>query len=52
MLFDKKQLLYEPFLALKHALMLVLKVLCEHIVIFIVQITYKLAAFINFHSFW
>ena len=51
MLLDKKQLLYEPFLVLDRALMLVLKLLCEHR-FFIVQIAYKLVAFINFHSFW
>ena len=51
MLLDEKQLLYETFLVLNHALMLVLKLLSEQHSLFIVQIAYKLVALINFHSF-
>ena len=50
MLLDKKQLLYELFLVLDHALMLVLVILHEQHS-FIIQIAYKLLALINFHFF-
>ena len=49
MLFDKKQLLYEVFLVLDHALMLVLVILHGQHDFFIIQIAYKLFALINFH---
>ena len=39
---DRKQLLYELFLVLDHALMLVLVILCGQHSSFIVQIAYKL----------
>ena len=51
MLLDRKQLLYELFLVLDHALMLVLVILCGQHSSFIVQIAYTFVGPINSHSF-
>ena len=43
---------YELYLILDHDLMLVLKLLCEELSFFIIQIVHMLVALINLHSSW
>ena len=52
MLLDQIGLLFKISLILDHDLMLVLMILYQHNSFFIKQITYKLVALINYHSFW